>query len=144
MHIGRKFLGTTAVVALMVTTAAVAAPSTYTVAAGDATVATDGLVTTVTQTSDRSVIDWNGFNLASTETVHFVVPAVTSATLNRISDAAGTTVSGRVISNGVVYFVNPNGLVFDATSRVQAQGFVAFSGAIADQISCPSLTPSST
>ena len=132
MQIRKIFLGTTAVVALMVTTAAVAAPSTYTVAAGDATVATDGLVTTVTQTSDRSVIEWNGFNLATTETVNFVVPAVTSATLNRIVDGSGTTISGMITSNGVVYFVNPNGLVFDATSQVQAQGFVAFSGAISD------------
>ncbi|MCX8500465.1 MAG: filamentous hemagglutinin N-terminal domain-containing protein, partial [Alphaproteobacteria bacterium] len=132
MKIRNLFLGTTAVLALLPITPAFAAPSNYTVAAGDATVATVGLVTTITQTTERSVIEWDSFNLASPETVNFVVPAVTSATLNRIADAAGTTVSGTVNSNGVVYFVNPNGLVFDATSRVSATGFVAFTGAISD------------
>ena len=60
-----------------------------------------------------------------------MVPSDSSATLNRISGGV-STISGSVESNGTVYFSNPNGLVFDATSRVTANGFVATTGTISN------------
>ncbi|MCX8501327.1 MAG: filamentous hemagglutinin N-terminal domain-containing protein, partial [Alphaproteobacteria bacterium] len=108
-----------------------AAPVGGVVGSGSATISASGLVTTVNQSTDRAVIDWSSFNLAQNETARFVVPSDTSATLNRISGGL-TTISGSVESNGVVYFSNPNGLVFDATSRVSANGFVATTGSISN------------
>ncbi|MCX8501108.1 MAG: filamentous hemagglutinin N-terminal domain-containing protein, partial [Alphaproteobacteria bacterium] len=101
-----------------------AAPLGGQVASGSATISASGLVTTVNQSTDRAVIDWQSFNLGQNETARFVVPSDQGATLNRISGGL-STISGTVESNGTVYFSNPNGLVFDATSRVSANGFYA-------------------
>ncbi|MCX8500335.1 MAG: filamentous hemagglutinin N-terminal domain-containing protein, partial [Alphaproteobacteria bacterium] len=107
------------------------APVGGVVASGNATISASGLVTTVNQSTDRAVIDWSSFNLAQNETARFVVPSDSGATLNRISGGV-STISGSVESNGTVYFANPNGLVFDATSRVSANGFVATTGTISN------------
>ena len=127
----RRVLMASASAALMVLASAAgtklrAAPLGGTVASGSATiVATNASTTTITQTSDRAAIDWTSFNLTATETANFVVPNSTSATLNRITGGGVSTISGTVSSNGFVYFVNPNGMVFDASSRVSANGFIA-------------------
>ncbi|MDI9409020.1 MAG: filamentous hemagglutinin N-terminal domain-containing protein [Candidatus Pacebacteria bacterium] len=102
-----------------------AAPSGGTVTAGSADISTSGKTTTVLQDSARAVIAWDGFNLASDESVNFIVPSSSDATLNRISDPHPSRISGTITSNGTVYFSNPNGLIFDAASRVTANGFVA-------------------
>ena len=47
----------------------------HVVSGGTATINTVGNTTTIT-TSDRAVIDWLRFNIASNETVNFVQPAV--------------------------------------------------------------------
>ena len=112
----------------------VAAPVGGIVAAGSATISQSpsGELTTIHQSSDRAVIEWQSFNLGKNETAEFQVPNTTSATLNLISDSNPSLLSGTVRSNGKLYFVNPNGLVFDASSRVMANGFVATSGTISN------------
>ncbi|MCX8500081.1 MAG: filamentous hemagglutinin N-terminal domain-containing protein, partial [Alphaproteobacteria bacterium] len=123
--------GSVALGALVFSSAVMAAPQFGSVAAGGAVVSTSGQVTTINQSTERAIIDWNSFNLAANETARFVVPSDTSATLNRISGGL-STISGSVESNGTVYFSNPNGLVFDATSRVSANGFFATTGTISN------------
>ncbi|MDI9408724.1 MAG: filamentous hemagglutinin N-terminal domain-containing protein [Candidatus Pacebacteria bacterium] len=104
---------------------AAALPQGGTVVDGAATYATEGSKTTITQTSDRAAIDWTSFNLESNESAEFKLPSAASATLNRITGPGITTIKGTVTSNGSVFFVNPNGLIFDVGSRVTANGFVA-------------------
>ncbi|MCX8500411.1 MAG: filamentous hemagglutinin N-terminal domain-containing protein, partial [Alphaproteobacteria bacterium] len=104
-----------------------AAPLGGQIATGSATISASGLVTTINQSTDRAVIDWSSFNLSQNESAEFIVPSSTAATLNRISGGI-STISGTVRSNGTVYFSNPNGMVFDATSRVTANGFFATTG----------------
>ncbi|MCX8501386.1 MAG: filamentous hemagglutinin N-terminal domain-containing protein, partial [Alphaproteobacteria bacterium] len=108
-----------------------AAPLSGVVASGGATISTSGAITTINQSTDRAVIDWTSFNLSQEETARFIVPSESGATLNRISGGA-STISGTVESNGTVYFSNPNGLVFDATSRVSANGFLATTGTVSN------------
>ncbi|MCX8502163.1 MAG: filamentous hemagglutinin N-terminal domain-containing protein, partial [Alphaproteobacteria bacterium] len=116
----RKVSTSVAMVALLtcLPQASRAAPVGGVVANGNATISASGLVTTVNQSTDRAVIDWQSFNLSQNETARFLVPSDSSATLNRITGGGVSTISGSVESNGTVYFSNPNGLVFDATSRV--------------------------
>ncbi|MCX8501036.1 MAG: filamentous hemagglutinin N-terminal domain-containing protein, partial [Alphaproteobacteria bacterium] len=109
-----------------------AAPVGGIVASGSATISVSGSTTTITQTTDRAAIDWTSFNLSAAETANFTVPASSSATLNRITGGGVSTISGTVTSNGAVYFVNPNGMVFDATSRVSANGFIASTAGISN------------
>ena len=129
-----KLVGSAAVAAILSLSSPklLAAPLGGVVASGSATISASGLVTTINQSSDRAVIDWASFNLGTSETARFIVPSDSSATLNRITGGGVSTISGTVESNGVVYFSNPNGLVFDAWSRVSANGFVATTGTISN------------
>ena len=122
-------VSTVALGALIFSSAVIAAPQFNSVAAGSATVSTQGSTTTINQSSDRAIIAWDSFNLAASESANFVVPSSSSATLNRVSGGL-STISGSVTSNGTVYFSNPNGMVFDATSQVSTNGFVATTGTI--------------
>ncbi|MDI9409458.1 MAG: filamentous hemagglutinin N-terminal domain-containing protein [Candidatus Pacebacteria bacterium] len=127
-------LATTAIAAILTPSPRVmAAPTGGTIAAGSATISQNGTATTIRQESDRAVIDWQGFDLAADESVSFTVPTARSATLNRIHGSAVSTISGQVTSNGQVYFVNANGLVFDVGSRITANGFFASTAAMSNQ-----------
>ncbi|MDI9409437.1 MAG: filamentous hemagglutinin N-terminal domain-containing protein [Candidatus Pacebacteria bacterium] len=93
--------------------------------AGSATITTRGAVTEINQTSNRAVIEWQSFNVASNESVNFKLPNASGATLNRIRGAGVSTISGTVTSNGSLFFVNPNGMIFDVGSKVSVNSFVA-------------------
>ena len=102
-----------------------AAPQGGSILAGSAEFTVNGLTTTVKQNSDRAVLSWQSFNLANNETVNFDQPSANSATLNRILDSTASHIGGTIKATGTVYFVNPNGLVFDASSRVTANRLIA-------------------
>ncbi|MDI9409389.1 MAG: filamentous hemagglutinin N-terminal domain-containing protein [Candidatus Pacebacteria bacterium] len=127
-----RLAASVATAALLAMTASLgqAAPTGGNVSAGAASINSGGTSTIITQTSERATIDWQSFNLAANESVEFKVPRNSSATLNRIHDSRPSTISGVITSNGVVYFSNPNGLIFDASSSVIANGITATAGTI--------------
>jgi filamentous hemagglutinin family protein len=102
-----------------------AAPSGGQVAAGQATVSSQGNTTRVTQSSTRAVVNWQGFNVAAGESVVFVQPSAGSITLNRVSGGSASDISGSLSANGRVFIVNPSGVVFGSTARVNTAGLVA-------------------
>ncbi|WP_413187292.1 filamentous hemagglutinin N-terminal domain-containing protein, partial [Paraburkholderia sacchari] len=95
------------------------------VAAGSGTIATQGAKTTINQTTDRMVVNWNNFNIARDQTVAFNQPSATSAVLNRVTAAAPTQIDGALTANGRVFVVNPSGVMFGKTSRVDVGSLVA-------------------
>ncbi|MCX8501846.1 MAG: filamentous hemagglutinin N-terminal domain-containing protein, partial [Alphaproteobacteria bacterium] len=99
--------------------------STPVVTAGTAEIQVKGTTTTIQQGSDRAVLEWSEFNLPANHSVEFIVPSSTSATLNRIQSDSPSRIAGTISSNGLVYLVNPNGLVFEASSRLSVNGLVA-------------------
>ncbi|MCX8502107.1 MAG: filamentous hemagglutinin N-terminal domain-containing protein, partial [Alphaproteobacteria bacterium] len=96
-----------------------AVPLAGSVVAGQAVISQDGKETLVSQASDRAVIEWRDFSLKADEQLRFIVPSPTSATLNRFLGAS-PLISGTILSNGGVYLVHPNGMVFDLNARVMA------------------------
>ncbi|MGE3650712.1 MAG: hypothetical protein AB7G10_20435, partial [Reyranellaceae bacterium] len=61
-------------------------PTDPNVVAGSATVTQTGTSQlTVTQTTDRGVIDWRSFSIGSGARVDFIQPGRTSVTLNRVT-----------------------------------------------------------
>ncbi|MCX8500394.1 MAG: filamentous hemagglutinin N-terminal domain-containing protein [Alphaproteobacteria bacterium] len=96
---------------------------------GTVTIKVKGGDTTVTQTSSRAVIEWSSFNVGASESVTFAVPN-NGATLNRVSGLS--TISGTVTSNGALYFVSPNGMIFEATSRVSVNSLIVTTADIAN------------
>lgn len=94
------------------------------VAAGSASIRYGG-VTQITQTSSRAVINWKNFAIDKNETTRFVTPNSTSVTLNRVIGGSPSLIMGRLSSNGQVFLVNPNGIVFGKTARVDVAGLIA-------------------
>ena len=101
-----------------------AAPSGGVVVGGNAQISQKDTQTTIDQSTQKAAINWNSFNVAANESVEFKVPSGGS-TLNRITNGKESLISGTVKSNGSVYFVNNNGLVFDAKSSVTVNDFTA-------------------
>jgi filamentous hemagglutinin family protein len=102
-----------------------AAPAGGQVTAGAAAITQDGLTTTIQQTSQNLSLNWQSFNVGAQETVNFVQPSASAIAINRIFDANGSQIMGRVNANGQVYLVNPNGILFGSGSQINVGGLVA-------------------
>ena len=108
-------------------------PTGGTVAAGSATVQSSTTSLTVNQTSDRAVINWQGFSIGAGNSVTFVQPGSTSATLNRVTGDTPSSIAGSLASNGSVYLINPNGIQITSGGVVKTgSGFVASTLDLAD------------
>ena len=81
---------------------------------------------TVKQGSDRAIINWQQFNIGSGETTRFVQPDASSVILNRVTGvAAPSVINGSITSNGKVFLVNPDGMLFGAGAVINTGGFLA-------------------
>ncbi|MDD5274537.1 MAG: filamentous hemagglutinin N-terminal domain-containing protein [Methylovulum sp.] len=89
-------------------------------------------VTTITN-SPNAIIQWQNFNIAQNETTRFVQQNSQSAVLNRIIGENPSTILGQLASNGKVFLINPNGVVFGANSVVDTQGLIASSLNLSNQ-----------
>ncbi|MEO6280661.1 filamentous hemagglutinin N-terminal domain-containing protein [Roseateles sp.] len=85
------------------------------------------------QQSNRAIIDWRSFSIGAGETVNFLQPAKHSVTLNRVLGNDPSAIFGQLNANGTVMLINPNGIVFGATSRVDVGGLVATTANIRNQ-----------
>jgi|GEM_PF-904714 len=82
-------------------------------------------LTTIHQQTDRAVIDWSTFNIASGEQTNFIVPDVNSATLNRVLDGGPSLLNGTLTSNGQLFLINASGIIFGQGSVVDVAGLTA-------------------
>lgn len=95
------------------------------VVSGSVSIATSGATTTVTQTTDRAIIDWFRFSIAAGETVNFVQPSASSVVLNRVTGNEQSIISGALNSNGRVFILNSAGVLLTAGSSVNVGALVA-------------------
>jgi filamentous hemagglutinin family protein len=79
----------------------------------------------IQQSSHRAIINWQSFSIGAGETVNFLQPAASSVVLNRVLGNDPSALFGRLNANGTVMLVNPNGVVFGPTARVDVGGLVA-------------------
>ncbi|MFZ5807160.1 MAG: beta strand repeat-containing protein [Verrucomicrobiota bacterium] len=110
----------------VVATASVFAnPTGGTVTAGSASITSAGSNLTINQTSNRAIINWQGFSIANGELTQFIQPGASSAVLNRVTGGNLSSIYGTLKANGQVYLINPNGIVVGASGVIDTQGFVA-------------------
>ncbi|MFG1375217.1 YDG domain-containing protein, partial [Xanthobacter oligotrophicus] len=95
------------------------------VAYGSVEITKSGSATTITQTTDKAIIDWVRFSIASNESVTFDQPSSSSVTLNRVIGSEQSIIAGALNANGRVFIVNSNGVLFTAGSVVNAAALVA-------------------
>ena len=131
MKILRRFY-TSLFLAAALTTSAVALPEGASVQAGTVNVQTNGSTQTITQSSDRAILNWNGFNIDVGELVHFVQPNSISAILNRVVGQDPSQILGSMRANGQVFLINPNGVVFGPGANIDVGSLVVSTLDIAD------------
>ena len=105
------------------------------VTAGNASISNPSAnVVQIHQTSDKAVIDWRTFNIAPNEKTQFQQPSRSSITLNRIDPSNGaSSILGRLQANGQVWLINPAGIFFGPTARVDVGGLLATTANITNQ-----------
>ena len=77
--------------------------------------------------SPGTIINWQGFSIQQNEITRFIQQSASSAVLNRVTGVNPSEILGQLLSNGKVFLINPNGIVFGAGSRVDVAGLVASS-----------------
>jgi filamentous hemagglutinin family protein len=102
-----------------------AAPAGGQVSAGSGSIAQQGAVTTVTQTSPKLAINWHSFSSGVNETINFVQPDRSAIALNRVLGSDPSALLGKLNANGQVWLLNPNGILFGQSAQVNVGGLVA-------------------
>jgi filamentous hemagglutinin family protein len=123
IQLRRKVL---AVVVAAAFSTAQANPVAPTVVHGMATFNQQGSLYSITNTPN-TIIDWRSFSIAPGEITRFIQQSADSKVLNRITGQDPSQILGSLQSNGKVFLINPNGVLFGAGSRVDVNGLVASS-----------------
>ncbi|MYM93237.1 two-partner secretion domain-containing protein [Duganella vulcania] len=100
-------------------------PTGGAVVAGQGSIAQQGKTLTVNQNSGKLAIDWNSFSIGRDSTVNFVQPSAGSVALNRVTGSDVSQIQGALKANGQVFLLNPNGVLFSPTARVDVGGLLA-------------------
>lgn len=112
--------------------AAWANPTTPTVVSGAALMSNPSASVMQVVNTPGTIINWQGFSIANGEATRFVQLNAASAVLNRVVGGNPSAILGRLESNGRVFLVNPNGIVFGGGSVVDVAGLIASTRDISD------------
>jgi filamentous hemagglutinin family protein len=114
--------------------AALAGPNGATVVGGSASVQGQGTANVVVnQSSQNAIINWRTFNIGVGESTKILMPNASSTELDRVTGGLGPSqILGSLFSNGKVFLVNPDGILFGAGSRINVGGLLATTSDIAN------------
>jgi filamentous hemagglutinin len=101
-------------------------PSNW-VTSGAATAVQSGNTLTVNQSTASTTLNWRSFNISPGSTVSFVQPSSSATALNRIFQGSVSQIFGALNSNGTVYLLNQNGILFGTGAVVNVGGLLASS-----------------
>ncbi|WP_168735280.1 two-partner secretion domain-containing protein [Pseudothauera rhizosphaerae] len=119
--------------ALLAPALALAGPSGGVLTHGSASISQAGKLTEIIQSSQKAVINWQGFSVGQDETVNFRQPDVSAVTLNRVVGNERSVIDGTVNANGQVFLINANGVLFGQGAQVDVGGLVAGTLDIGDE-----------
>lgn len=102
-----------------------ASPVLDSVSSGQVIIEQNEGVTLVRQTSQNIDLNWKSFNLGSQQRIDFIQPGREAIAVNRILDVQASQIVGQIHSNGQVWLLNPNGIVFGAGAKVNVGSLVA-------------------
>lgn len=86
----------------------------------------------IRQTSDRAIINWKSFSIDQAERTNFAQPSASSVALNRVVGGDLSRIAGHLSANGNLVLINPNGVVFTSTARVDVNGLIASTSDMSD------------
>lgn len=126
-HALRVSLVAAAVASCFAAANAIANPTGANVVNGIVTMATPAPGQLLITNSPNSIIHWNGFSIGAGELTRFIQQSPASAVLNRVVTNSPSEIFGALLSNGRVFLINQNGILFGAGSTVDVGGLVASS-----------------
>jgi len=86
----------------------------------------------VVRASNGSIIEYNRFSVEAGQIMQFIQPSANSRVLNRVTGAELSRIDGALLSNGIVYLVNPQGIRIGNGALINVGGFYAAAGAMSD------------
>jgi filamentous hemagglutinin family protein len=104
--------------------AVLANPTAPTVVHGTASFSSAGNILNITN-SPNAIINWGSFSIGVNELTRFIQQSGSSAVLNRVIGQDPSAILGALQSNGRVFLINPNGIVFGAGAQINVAGLVA-------------------
>ncbi len=113
-----------AVASCFVAHGALANPYGLSVVNGQVSARQNGNTLSITN-SPGSIINWQGFSVGSNEVTRFIQQSAASTVLNRVVGVDPSIILGTLQSNGRVFLLNPNGVLFGAGSTIDVAGLVA-------------------
>ncbi len=113
-----------AVASCFVAHGALANPYGLSVVNGQVSARQNGNTLSITN-SPGSIINWQGFSIGSNEVTRFIQQSAASTVLNRVVGVDPSIILGTLQSNGRVFLLNPNGVLFGAGSTIDVAGLVA-------------------
>jgi filamentous hemagglutinin family protein len=99
-------------------------PTGASVANGQVSIHQQGNLLQITN-SPNAIINWQSFSVGASEITRFLQQSASSAVLNRVIGQNPSAILGTLQSNGRVFLINPNGIVFGANARIDVAGLVA-------------------
>lgn len=98
------------------------------------TVNGNSVTDTITQTSQKAVLDWTSFNIGANTTVQFVQGDASWSVLNRITgpSTSPTQILGQIKAVGGVYIINQNGIIFGGGTQINVGSLIASSLDVGD------------
>ena len=82
-------------------------------------------LTTINQSANQAIINWQQFSIGAGDTVKFVQPSANAIALNRILSGDPTQIYGSLQANGRVIVINPNGIMVGPGGTIDTKGFIA-------------------
>jgi filamentous hemagglutinin family protein len=109
-----------------------ALPQNGNVVEGSAKITDAAKKTTVKQTTNKAIINWDSFDVGADELVKFAQPGIDSITLNRVIGPNSSQILGQITAPGQVWLINKAGIFFGPNARIDVAGLVATTADIAN------------
>ncbi|MEK6593729.1 MAG: filamentous hemagglutinin N-terminal domain-containing protein [Pseudomonadota bacterium] len=127
----RRKLISLAVASCFASGVAQANPTNPVVVSGSAAIQQSGNLLSITN-SPSAIINWGSFSIGAGEITRFIQQSQASAVLNRVVGQDPSAILGALQSNGRVFLINPNGILFGAGSQIDVAGLVASTLSLSD------------
>jgi filamentous hemagglutinin family protein len=104
---------------------AFALPEGGVVSAGNANITVSGDRLDVVQGTEKTIIDWRGFDIGAGQTTEFHQPSANALAVNRVNSPSATQIDGALKANGNVVIINENGVAFGKGAKVDVNSLIA-------------------
>ena len=86
----------------------------------------------VVRASNGAIIEYDRLSVEAGQIMQFIQPSATSRVLNRVTGSQLTRIDGTLLSNGIVYLINPQGFRIGNGAVIKVGGFFAAAGAMSN------------